>query len=69
MGSNARLFIIACGVLAKEIERLAAAQPLTLGAHYLPAGLHERPDKLRRKLQAAIDRGDFRGPPRPDHGF
>ena len=56
MDSNARVYIIACGVLAKDIEGIAKKLPLTIGTHYLPAGLHERPDKLRRKLQAAIDR-------------
>ena len=43
-------------MLAKDIEGIAKKLPLTIGTHYLPAGLHERPDKLRRKLQAAIDR-------------
>ena len=56
MDSNARVYIIACGVLAKDIEAIAKKLPLTIGTHYLPAGLHERPNKLRRKLQAAIDR-------------
>ena len=56
MDSNARVYIIACSVLAKDIEGIAKNLPLTIGTHYLPAGLHERPDKLRRKLQAAIDR-------------
>jgi hypothetical protein len=56
MDSNPRVYIIACGVLAKDIEGIAEKLPLTIGTHYLPAGLHERPDKLRRKLQAAIDR-------------
>ena len=61
MDSNARVYIIACGVLAKDIEGIAEKLPLTIGTHYLPAGLHERPDKLRRKLQAAIDRAALTG--------
>jgi N-methylhydantoinase A/oxoprolinase/acetone carboxylase beta subunit len=51
-----RVFVIACGVLARDIEAVTAEWPCVIGTHYLPAGLHERPDKLRRKLQAAIDR-------------
>ncbi|MBI5578133.1 MAG: DUF1638 domain-containing protein [Deltaproteobacteria bacterium] len=56
MKSIARVYIVACGVLARDIEGIAKKLPLTIGTHYLPAGLHERPNKLRRKLQAAIDR-------------
>ncbi len=56
MDSKARVYIIACGVLAKDIEAIAKKLPLTIGTHYLAAGLHERPDQLRRNLQEAIDR-------------
>jgi hypothetical protein len=54
-------------VLAKDIEGIAEKLPLTIGTHYLPAGLHE-PDKLRRKLQAAIDRAANRASTIGGHG-
>lgn len=51
-----KICIIACNVLAKDIEQVAAQLGLSPGFEFLPGGLHERPDELRRRLQAAIDR-------------
>jgi len=58
---DARIYIVACGVLARDIAGIARELPLTIGTHYLPAGLHERPDRLRSELQAAIDRAAYSG--------
>jgi N-methylhydantoinase A/oxoprolinase/acetone carboxylase beta subunit len=62
MSPEPRIYVIACGVLAADIEAVAAKIPAAIGTHYLPTGLHERPDQLRRELQAAIDRASNSGP-------
>lgn len=51
-----KLKIIACGVLSKEIVLAAESMNLNISEEYLPAGLHEEPDRLRKELQEAIDR-------------
>ena len=56
-----RLYIIACRVLAGDIEKAVAQLPLSVGAEFLPGGLHERPDLLREQVQAAIDRASASG--------
>jgi N-methylhydantoinase A/oxoprolinase/acetone carboxylase beta subunit len=61
MGPEPRIYVIACGVLAADIAAVARKLPTAIGTHYLPAGLHERPDQLRRELQAAIDRASIGG--------
>ena len=50
-----RPYVVACAVLALDLQRIAESLGLDLGARYLPAGLHENPDILRQKLQGAID--------------
>jgi len=50
-----RTTVIACAVLALDLKKLAEEQGIDLGTHFLQAGLHENPDLLRQKLQAAID--------------
>jgi N-methylhydantoinase A/oxoprolinase/acetone carboxylase beta subunit len=60
MHPESRIHVIACAVLAADIEAVAGKLPVSFGTHYLPAGLHERPDELRRRLQAAIDEASGR---------
>ncbi|MFW6456943.1 MAG: DUF1638 domain-containing protein, partial [Planctomycetota bacterium] len=52
---NPRLHIIACGVLALDIDRIAEKCDLEVSTDFLPGGLHERPLELRERLQDAID--------------
>jgi N-methylhydantoinase A/oxoprolinase/acetone carboxylase beta subunit len=61
MPQKIRTLVIACGVLARDIAKVGAELKLTVGTDYLPAGLHERPDELRCRLQAAIDRAAATG--------
>ncbi len=53
-----RLKVIACKVLWREIGLLSAACPNFLDLTYLRQGYHDEPDKLRKILQAEIDRID-----------
>jgi hypothetical protein len=50
-----RIHIIACRVLSREISYFAALSPHTVDITWLPQGLHDTPDQLRRMLQEAID--------------
>ncbi len=50
-----RIYVIACGVLAIDIERVAKEMGLDVGTRFLEGGLHENPVELRTRLQAAID--------------
>ncbi len=56
-----RIFIIACSVLARDIEQVAGQLPLSVGTEFLPGGLHEHPDKLRLRLQTAVERASRSG--------
>jgi N-methylhydantoinase A/oxoprolinase/acetone carboxylase beta subunit len=50
-----KTFVIACAVLARDIQRVAEQMSMSVGTKFLEAGLHDRPNLLRKKLQAAID--------------
>ena len=50
-----RIHIIGCRVLSREINYFAALSPHTVDVTWLPQGLHDTPDQLRRMLQEAID--------------
>ncbi len=52
------LHIIACQVFYREISFLASQAPNTTWVTWLPQGMHDTPDLLRRSLQAEIDRID-----------
>ena len=52
---NKKPYVIACAVLALDIKSAAEKLGLDIGVKYLEGGLHDRPDLLRQKLQAAID--------------
>ena len=47
--------VVACGVLALDIEEAAARKGVDITTDYLPGGLHQRPAELRERLQKAID--------------
>lgn len=49
------LKVIACKVLSREISLLTPQNPHFLDVTYLRQGLHDKPDELRRVLQAEID--------------
>ncbi|NUQ63539.1 MAG: DUF1638 domain-containing protein [Pirellulales bacterium] len=57
------IHVIACGVLAIDLEDIARRLGLRLTTDFLPGGLHDRPHELRRRLQEAIDQASavFRG--------
>ncbi|MGB9438541.1 MAG: DUF1638 domain-containing protein [Desulfobacterales bacterium] len=52
---NKKPYVIACAVLALDIKNAAEKLGLEIGVKFLEGGLHDRPDLLREKLQAAID--------------
>ena len=49
------IHVIACGVLALDIRRIADELDLEVDTTFLEGGLHENPTNLRQRLQAAID--------------
>jgi hypothetical protein len=49
-----RIHVIACRVLTRELCALAADCENTLEFTWLPQGLHDSPDELRRRVQEAI---------------
>ncbi len=53
--TNKKPYVIACAVLALDIKNAAEKLGLEIGVKFLEGGLHNRPDLLRKKLQAAID--------------
>ena len=56
MSENKRVGVIACGVLAIDLKRIAAELGIDIVATFLEGGLHSKPLLLRQKLQEAIDR-------------
>jgi len=56
MTKTETVFFIGCGVLGPDVSQIAEKFDLTLKQKLLPGGLHNRPDKLRRKLQKAINK-------------
>ena len=48
--------MIACAVLALDIKSAAKKLGIDIGVKFLEGGLHDRPNALRAKLQAAIDK-------------
>jgi N-methylhydantoinase A/oxoprolinase/acetone carboxylase beta subunit len=49
-------YVIACAVLALDIQSAAKKLGIDIGVKFLEGGLHDRPNALRTKLQAAIDK-------------
>jgi N-methylhydantoinase A/oxoprolinase/acetone carboxylase beta subunit len=54
--SQKPIHVIACGVLAIDIRHLARRLGIAATMEFLPGGLHDRPDELRRRVQEEIDR-------------
>ncbi len=50
-----RIAVIGCAVLGVDLKHVAGRLNLAVDFHFLEAGLHERPDVLKERLQAAID--------------
>lgn len=50
-----QLFVIACATLSLDIRLLFEEMGLEAETRFLPGGLHEDPNRLRREVQAAID--------------
>ncbi|MDD3928093.1 MAG: DUF1638 domain-containing protein, partial [bacterium] len=55
MKNEMKLKVIACGVLARELYRIAADAKNVIDIQLLPQGLHNEPDKLRQRVQREID--------------
>ena len=53
--NNEPVAVIACAVLAVDLRHVARRLGLTVDFKFLEAGLHERPERLKRKLQDAVD--------------
>lgn len=58
MEPPATVTVIGCGVLRPDLTAIAQRHGLALAFRFLPGGLHDRPDELRRRLQSAIDEVD-----------
>lgn len=54
--SKPRTVVIACSVIEAELTHFARGLDHIVGIEWMPQGLHNEPDRLRRDLQAAIDR-------------
>lgn len=50
-----RIHIVACRVLSRELNALAARSPHVVELTWLPQGLHDTPDKLRAMLNDTLD--------------
>jgi len=61
VASEERVHVVACGVLAIDIQETACKLGVEVTAELLEGGLHDRPGELRRQLQAAIDRASAAG--------
>ena len=61
MEHKERIHVIACGVLAEDIRRLAAKLNLSIDTRFLKGGLHETPTELRHTLQESIDEASASG--------
>ncbi|ACN15693.1 putative hydantoinase/oxoprolinase fusion protein (hydantoin converting enzyme) [Desulforapulum autotrophicum HRM2] len=55
MEDKKTIHIIGCGVLAPDIKHIAQKEGLNVKMNFLPGGLHNSPDELRRRLQEAIE--------------
>ncbi len=53
---NKKPYVIACAVLALDIQSAAKKLGMDIGVKFLEGGLHDRPNALRKKLQAVIDK-------------
>ncbi len=61
MSKKKRVGVIACGVLAIDLKRIAADLGIEIVATFLEGGLHSKPLLLRQKLQEAVDNVSAQG--------
>ena len=54
--NNNKIVVISCAVLALDLKRVARQMGIEIETKFLEAGLHDRPNQLREKLQNAIDK-------------
>jgi N-methylhydantoinase A/oxoprolinase/acetone carboxylase beta subunit len=55
-----RVHVIACGVLAIDLQSAARRLGIDVSLEFLPGGLHSRPMELRQRLQERIDAASSR---------
>jgi len=55
-----RVHVIACGVLAVDLQAAARRLGIDVSLEFLPGGLHSRPMELRQRLQERIDAASSR---------
>ena len=55
-----RVAVVACAVLEIELQAFVKRFPNVVHVEFLEQGLHNEPDKLRRELQAAMERVETR---------
>ena len=55
-----RVHVIACGVLAVDLQAAANRLGIDVSLEFLPGGLHSRPMELRQRLQERIDAASAR---------
>ncbi|MBN2039183.1 MAG: DUF1638 domain-containing protein [Spirochaetes bacterium] len=55
-GMKKKPYVIACSVLALDLKHSAEKEGLDLNYEFLEAGLHNNPELLREKVQAAVDK-------------
>ena len=61
-----RLAAVACEVFRRELTAAAEKSRSAVETHWLPQGLHDTPDELRRRLRetlSEIERADAQAPP------
>ncbi|WP_373497732.1 DUF1638 domain-containing protein, partial [Desulfococcus sp.] len=56
-----KIYAVACAVLAVDLRHAARNLGMDVEFRFLEAGLHDRPDLLRKKLQDAVDAISARG--------
>jgi N-methylhydantoinase A/oxoprolinase/acetone carboxylase beta subunit len=61
MTQKERIYVVACGVLAIDIARVAREMDVEVETRFMEGGLHENPTELRSRLQAAIDEASASG--------
>mgnify|MGYP000689980474 CR=1 FL=1 len=55
MSSKKKIYAVACAVMAVDLRHAARRLGMDVEFRFLEAGLHDRPNLLREKLQAAVD--------------
>ena len=58
MPNSSIIAVISCGVIEPEVRHYAAGLGHIRRLEFLPQGLHEDDTRMRRELQAAVDRAE-----------